>query len=285
MSRSTVFAPIVACLLKAEENIGLNRVWHGVNTLQDLFVGDYFDMCKAGIIGLEDAIQSIFSFSADEINRFLAEKGFSIQLDPLEDNEFGVASVLDILLSWQSPGKKCLIQSSGQSFDGVELKGGVDFCSSRNFPTVVKIRTQSKDCLYLAIPDCEPDGDVEMMSYAKELMTTRFFGSAYDGVRFPMVNYDQVVDISWLLGLRTNASNGDEVYISQAHQQSKLRINEFGARAESAVALGVTRGICMNSFYTIDKPFMAVIVRDGVPCPVFVAYVTPEDWKNPGSLT
>jgi len=72
--------------------------------------------------------------------------------------------------------------------------------------------------------------------------------------------------------------------ITQALQQTKLRMNEEGARAQSAVAIGVLRGCLPTYDYVIDWPFLFWITRPGISKPLFVAYVTEDDWKNPGDI-
>ncbi|MDO8598851.1 MAG: hypothetical protein Q7S02_01975, partial [bacterium] len=60
-----------------------------------------------------------------------------------------------------------------------------------------------------------------------------------------------------------------------------------GARAESAVAIAVTRG---GSFekpkpdLVIDQPFLCWIRRPGCRLPLFVGYFDTDSWKDPGSL-
>ncbi len=39
------------------------------------------------------------------------------------------------------------------------------------------------------------------------------------------------------------------------------------------------------SYYRVDGPFVVTIVHQNTGVPLFSAYVTPEDWRNPGHLT
>ena len=61
----------------------------------------------------------------------------------------------------------------------------------------------------------------------------------YRSVLFPMVDYDEHVDISWLIGMRTFDVSNSEFGISQALQQTKFKMNQLGARVKSAVAFGI----------------------------------------------
>src|SRR5215469_16290866 len=98
MSKTTVIYPIVTALVKAEETIEPQRTWEAVNSQQERFLTAFFTSCRQESSSIEE-IESIAAFSAEEINRFLREHGFTIQLKPFQNDgrwkEFGIASVLD----------------------------------------------------------------------------------------------------------------------------------------------------------------------------------------------
>ncbi|MDO8599294.1 MAG: serpin family protein [bacterium] len=109
----------------------------------------------------------------------------------------------------------------------------------------------------------------------------------YDGVTFPMVSYDQQVDISWLRGLHTTGDDELPAIIVQALQQTRFRMNDVGARAESAVAFGMTRSMSMERpkpELIINEPFLCWIRRPNCRLPLFVGYFDTDSWKDPGSL-
>ena len=78
---------------------------------------------------------------------------------------------------------------------------------------------------------------------------------------------------------------GDGDSISQALQQTKFKMNQFGARVKSAVAIAVSRAMSREVGLDIDQPFYLWIERDGVTVPVMYAYLDQEDWKDPGNLS
>ena len=124
----TVF-PIVSALDKADDMIGKGRKWNSVNYDQGTFL-PIFDTLREQARGLKE-IQSMASRSAEEINNFLASKGFQIKLDPFkEPTDFGTASVLDVLVEWLVEGHITQITSArdGKSvFPAVSLVAGVSF--------------------------------------------------------------------------------------------------------------------------------------------------------------
>ena len=78
----------------------------------------------------------------------------------------------------------------------------------------------------------------------------------YDGVRFPMVDLDITNDIGWLKDMSTATKNRDiPAEITQAVQQIKIKMNEKGARFQSATAMAVTLK-CVN----IPKEDLIIIV-------------------------
>ena len=105
----------------------------------------------------------------------------------------------------------------------------------------------------------------------------------YEGVIFPMVHYDQHEDISFLKGMRIE---GTGHYVAEAVQQTRFRMNEFGARAESAVAM--TKRLCASSEerkpYVLDRPFILWIERGGIGIPIFMAVFAEDVWKDPKTL-
>jgi len=102
-----------------------------------------------------------------------------------------------------------------------------------------------------------------------------------------MVKLGQQVDISWMKKLATTCDNGDPAWLEKALQETRLRMNEEGARAESAVALGGQRMTTASPpppDYVIDRPFLAWWGKPDLPIPIFVGYITPENWVNPGDI-
>src|SRR5579883_1828827 len=109
MSKTTVVYPMITALVKAEEIIGPQRQWEAVNEQQRQFLRDFFQPARQESASLEE-IESIAAFSAEEINHFLRERGFQIQLRPFQTSgkrkEFGIASVLNLLVRWLEPGQE-----------------------------------------------------------------------------------------------------------------------------------------------------------------------------------
>lgn len=281
--------PIVTALDKADDMLGEGRIWVPRNDTQEIFV-PIFNLTRTEAKLIKD-IKSIASRSADEINKFLADEGFSIKLDPFkEPTDFGTASVLDVLVNWLVEGKIEEIRSGRDrktNFPGVFLISGVYFARSpAHAEPIVVIETKSGDRVCMTVHDrCE---GFKLLNRAKCLQETMTPNSDFRGVLFPQVSLDQKVDISWLQRLRTVAADGRAYEVAQALQQTKFRMNEKGARAQSAVAIGIKT----TSVHApppppliIDQPFLVWIFRKGLQYPLFTGWISEEDWNIPRDIS
>lgn len=290
-SQTACFYPIVAAVQKADDIIGRNHEWQPNNQEQMEFLIEHYGPCAADTAKISE-IQSIASFDANEINKWLAERNFGIKLKPFEEpNDFGTASILDVLVEWLETGKIVSIQSGKKEYPGVRLGGnGVSFFTSassgHSYP-LVQIQTKSKDLVYLTMMDQSPKG-ADLLAEAESIVAEAeaMPAGSFEAVRFPMVKLDQEVNISWLKKMWTRTGSNRDFEIKQAVQQTKIAMNERGARAKSAVAIGIsaTSVRLPPPEYTIDKPFLFVMMRPGLARPLIAAKIERPDWKNPGDL-
>ena len=280
--------PIVAALVKAEDILGENRTWVPINGMQSRFLADFFRICRNEGLGIPE-IESIASWSADEINTFLRQRGFDIQLQPFDSLTFGMASVLDLLVEWLEKGwktsVKCVLDQ--EWYDAARLKNGVEYLlSDIHRHPIAAIATKTGDVVYMTKIDDAPDG-FDLVAMAEQLANLSRPVYKFGGLVFPMVDLNQQVDVSWILNMQTFTDDRTEAYISQAVQQTILKMNEEGARAKSAFAGVVTLGTRIpkeKPDMIIDAPFLVWFMRPLLNKPLFVGYIATEDWKNPGSI-
>jgi len=72
-----------------------------------------------------------------------------------------------------------------------------------------------------------------------------------------------------------------------AEQQSSLKMNERGARAEAVVkfeAIMSVRRPPPPRDFVINEPFLMWVQRPGLSAPLFVAHITHEAWRRPEDL-
>ncbi len=279
--------PIVAALIAAEEFLGGDRLWQPVNATQERFLAGFASgRAEASRIG---EIESIASRDADELNKFLRRRGFPPGFRPFAERRFGAASVLDLLAEWKHEGAIVeTITPDGRRFPGVHIGAdGVRFFSARRHRSPIAcLETKSGDEVFLTMLD-EPPGGPDLLGRAHELSRRRRDNHDFAGLVFPMVGLDQQVGLGWLVGMVTEDEEGMAWEIDAATQRNRLRMNEVGARAESAVTVQVlAAGIRWKPKpdHVIDRPFLVWFERDGLERPLFVAYVAEEDWRNPGGL-
>ncbi|MBI4142933.1 hypothetical protein HY480_03610 [Candidatus Uhrbacteria bacterium] len=301
-SGTQVLYPIVAALVKAEDILGPHRTWQSSDHTQHEFLAHTFS-ARADLARIPD-ITSIAARDADTINKFLAERGFQIKLDPFTDpSDFGTASVLDVLVEWATRGtKRKLQQKNGarREYPGVriEAKGrNVFVFRAKQFVNPIAVlETKSGDEVWLTVVDSkhastffEQPGVVPNALQLPSATDPHLVSNGeFGGVHFPMVSFDHQVDISWLRGLGTRDTGGVPAIIKQAFQQTRFRMNDVGARAESAVAIGAFRSAAVERRpqpdLVIDEPFLLWIRRKDCRLPLFVGYFDTDTWKDPGTL-
>ena len=296
MKRQTmVVAPIIAALVKAEDRIGANRVWQAINDLQKKFLTEHFiHRDKLGNFRPEE-LRSWISESADELNKILTEEGFDIQLSEFPSGQFGVLSILDVLVDWLVEGRQIEIFSGGKKYAGVEMKRGEltedgpklifeAFRVSEHSHPIACVHTKSGDRVFMTIAGKEVEG-FDLVDAIDEIRKLQFEIDYFEKLEFPMIDYCQTIDISWLLGMTTNDLIGSSWDISQAIQQTKFKMNHQGARVKSAVAMAIRMlSINIPKVLRIDKPFWFWTEREGLEIPIIYGYFDTGDWKNPGSL-
>lgn len=292
MSKTTVVYPIVTALVKAEEIIGSGRPWRVANRMQERFLTEFFEPCRRESGSIAE-IESIAAFTAEEINRFLREHGFQIKLKPFREDgpwkEFVVASVLDLLVSWLEPGTTTTLRGRDErEYAAAHLRKTMSsfYQVARHEHPIAQLKTKGNDLVYLTKLDSGLEG-FELFDYARQLAGALKPIYDYDGVIFPMVDLKQEVDVSWLIDLHTINTEGREVKITQALQETHLAMNEQGARAKSAFAGGIAVAaayIPPRPDLLIDEPFLIWFQRPGLAQPLFVGRITQEDWRNPGKL-
>lgn len=287
MSRSAAVHPIIAALVEAERFLGRGRTWTPANDTQRRFLGEFFAPGRDEAAALRE-IERMASWSHEEVNAFLRRHGFSIALEPFGEAEFGIAAVLDLLVQWAVPGTPTTLRGArgGRFYEAAHLKREVLVYTSRSHSQpIARIQTTSGNEVHLTVWEGSADG-IDLVSTAKMISGGFADCANYTGVIFPMVSLDQQVDVSWLRGMETVAEDGRPSEVTQALQQNKLRMNERGARAQSAFAGGVLmRSIAVEDPpLEINRPFLVWFERPGLAFPLFVAHVTEEDWKNPGGL-
>jgi len=270
MTKTSVVYPIIGALKEAEKLLGEGS-WEGSNDKQKEFITNTL---TKEFNGLEE-LESISSWKTEDINKFLADRGFSIKIEELKSSEFGIASVLKLILEWLKKGENVDFYKYGKTYQGVKLTSG--FTCRRNLNnSVFCLDTKSGDKVYLYKVEEEPSN---LENKVKELSNIGENYEFYDYLIFPKVDLDREEDVRWLLKISYFQKNGMPWDLTQAIQQTKFKMDEVGAKVESAFAGAMMmRGIKPIKGYTIDSPFLCWIERDGLDNPLFIGYITKDSW-------
>ena len=273
--------PILGCLQAAEIFIGsANQEWKTISDRQVEFL-EKFKRYWINPVKLPE-LRSKADEDLAVINKWLKDEGFDIHLDPV-DVGFYVASILKLLVEWLKVGKKQDItgKRDGKNYPGVKLKDGVRLYQDLEihpFP-VAHIDTKNGDVVKMAIIDAVPEGAFGLHDLTQTLNKVKSPHQTEE-VIFPMVELDVKPNISWICGMGL-----EKFYIQQALQQTKFRMNEKGAKVESAVAMS-SRCLAFKEEqpYVIDRPFLLWIERPGMTIPFFAAVLCEDVWREPKEL-
>lgn len=298
---SQVVLPILGCLKAAEEFLATHRgwaalnrkvIWTPTNEEQYQFLRRFLD-AKALVDTLGDTLKRKADQDVSVINAWLKQHRFDIELRPESDpSAFAVASILDVLVEWVKEGNITSVYNTNGTFPAVSIKedGGtvVKFLKRDIHPfPIARITTKSGDMVFMSIMDYLTDDTFAITDKVEELRKVTANGKQHcDGVIFPMIDYNERVNIDWIKRLETGPQK-DDFYVGQALQQTKFRMNEKGARAKSAVAMSFRKmgGSSQDNWVRIDQPFILWIERPNVSMPLFVGVFAEDVWKKPaGSL-
>ncbi len=293
-SATFVPLPIIQALTAGEQFFGGNKHWTAVNENQQHFLKQYNPHRRSLSHFNDTELQAWVSYNADELNDIASQKGFSITFEPFAPNEFGILSILDVVLTWLEKGTENSVRSKidathEQIFKAVRLEKGVTVYYPHNslhrFP-IVRVESNGPDTVYMTIANEQLEGFAlaEKIKELKQTMAPQPKLEADAELIFPVVNLDQKVDIGWLLGMHQYVG-GDKFTITQAKQQTKLKLDESGAHVESAVMIAIECTSCgfEPEPIVIDKPFYIWIERAGCQSPILYGYIDTDCWEQLGT--
>ena len=260
-----------------------DAVWSPKSATKDqrAFLDRYNGAARQDLLLLPDTLVSaLVTTDKDLLNSWFAEHGFPDMNIRIPGKGIAIGTVFDLLVDWQVPGKKKEIyfEREGGGYDhyqGVEMEKEVNAFSgfevqNYNYP-MFRLETRQGWQVYLVETDDQNIPDSHLPARARSLLAMPRQLAHYEKVSFPAVVMSASVDISWLKGLEVAGFGIDE-----AVKKIRLRLDDKGARAESAVAF-VSRS-ASSAGYTIRRPFYVIFYKDGLNFPPFVALAAPDVW-------
>ncbi|TFG32384.1 hypothetical protein EU527_10300 [Candidatus Thorarchaeota archaeon] len=145
---------------------------------------------------------------------------------------------------------------------------------------IIEIETRASDRVYLMMADDAPVG-FSLISHMENISRQmKKIEPEYEGVVFPMIDLNEEGKLEWFIGLTVGG-----MVITEALQQTKLKMNHEGFRVKSAVAIGILKAPPRRGEpYVINRPFLMWITRPGLSKPLLVAYLNKDVWKDPEGL-
>lgn len=279
--------PLVGCLLKASEYKNISENWQPINQAQENFKR-HLELKNQLSLLSTDEFDSTASTNEDEINEWLAEKGFTLKCPPITKDGFATASVAKFLVEWLNEASKTKSKAqNGEKYDYAyftQLGGKLINLQNRKWD-MAKIPTKDENTqVFLAMSDDIDDVDDEdLLTLAQNLQIAfrNTLHEEYENVNVPMLNLDLQVSQDWITGMKSGAW-----CVEKCLQQFILKFNEKGAVAKSAASMIVGRGCVMPTKQplTFNKPFILWFSRDGVTYPLFLSVCGYDCWAEPDNL-
>jgi hypothetical protein len=255
------------------------KAWTTVNETQERYFADY-GRSRFDLAGLAAYLKSKVTNSADELNQWFAENGWTLNLS-FPPEGLGIGSIFDLLVDWKVPGKKMQgginIRQDGDwvFYEGGEMdpSAGLTACKvdGHEHPMFEVSTLQPGWKVFLVESDapCDP---MDLPRKAAELLARGRTDYSFEKLAFPFVRLEADVDISWMVGMRVEGG----FRIDEAVKRVKLTLDDKGARAQSAVAY-LMRGMELG-VYKIELPFFVIFQQEGAELPAFVALSAPDSW-------
>lgn len=313
MTRTHVVHPLLGCLREIESDLRdtAGRVfgspegslnWVMCNSGQEELVVAY-QRSRTDLTALADVMESTAARVAQPVNEWLQARGFEDihleQPDPPrtadEDHDLFVASMLDLLVNWKTPGQRQEITSrrTQERYPGVILRQGQLLRSEQHSEWIVQMpATVAKGGEPVSFWfTLAPENPFSLVEQCAELWRTSKepHDCELDYLHFPMVSLNETINHEWCVGLAANFGLA-RATIKAAMQQTKFKMNEKGAHLKSAAAMHCEIRITSADLgpervpVILDKPYLLWITRPGVSQPLLTAYLAEDKWADPQGL-
>ncbi len=232
--------------------------------------------------------------TAEEINAYMEEVGSKVRLEPWDPNplKFGVAGCLDVLVNWNVVGTDCTVMHRRKKYPGFRLPQSADvrILDHRGYKAPL-VRIPTKQGFRMVLVAHDPIETENLWEAARALAAAADGRDSreacgFAGAEMPCVNMDVMPDISGFVDFAGGVNFRNAYDVVQAKQQVRFRMNKHGARVqeETAMECHTRGGPRMDPPYVLNEPFLAVLGSERLDMPLLMAYITPEDWKDPGDI-
>jgi hypothetical protein len=216
--------------------------WQPTNGKQEEFLAEYARLRHLLSDFSDEELLSSISLSADEANAFLAQHGFDIKLRdhsdwlldaPPDSIVLYIAAILKLCFKWN--GTEAVIKNE---YEGTRLDSALFFVSPKHTEPIVRIKS-GEDNIYMT--KAQPSFLAGLDDVSRNLNACH----AFDYVTFPSIEYNEIIDVSWMVGMNAPSS---AVIVLEAVQQDKFSMNYKGVKIESAAAVAIGMSGCSLCF-------------------------------------
>jgi len=273
----------VAAVKAADKILGPDRAWSPRDKVQAGWLDRFYRPIAPELPKIPEIASNATSVPEEHV-AFLKQHGWDAEITACPPGQFLTAAVFDLLVKWKTPGASVPVRGQdGTMYPGAKLEDDVEFFATHDGREAACIATETADRVWIGMID-EPGHQLALADAARAFLGApmRKMRRAY--LHFPMVDLAERETLDWIKGLYTLGQDKRSWEIKEAVQQVTLKMNHLAARARAADEMTVGITSLPPPALIIDRPFLVVFERPGLPQPLFAAYVTQESWKDPGLI-
>lgn len=226
-------------------------------------------------------LDALASKDHNALNKFLKDKGYSIELKPMQGDGVGVVTSIEVEGKWAAK-NFAPIKVGDKEYPAFQKKTDEIYQVAGRKEPVVKLYEQDGIRVYATPYDGNLNG-LDATDVASKLSPENNpkvqNPDGYTHVVMPKVDMNRVSELNWLKGM-TNSSGHQ---IDQALAQAMVQMDEKGFKAKEGLAIATSRSVVRDTEknLTMDKPFLFWIEKDGVKQPLYATKIDQQYWKAP----
>jgi hypothetical protein len=187
----------------------------------------------------------------------------------------GIVSILDMLVEWIE--KADIIQIIGHDSERYTafLASDYEVFRVEGNRDIVQLKTRSGDLLWLTMVGAIDE--IELLHIALDTINSPHeHDYTVSSIAVPNVEFDIKPNLDFLIG----SGIGDGQYISEIHQQFKLRLDRTGAEAKVATGMVARSAALIEERQVVfDRPFVGWFTQKDVPhLPIAIFYADYDSW-------
>jgi hypothetical protein len=275
----------VAAVCAPDTILGPGRIWSAQDKVQIGWMDQIYRPIAPRlpeIYGIQTHATAIPARHAS----FMRMNGWKPTLKKCRPGQLLTAGIIDRFVKWNKAGYSVpLTAADGRTYAGAWFKEGVEYWKMDDGMAVACIATKDFDRVWLAMPASAPK-PIELDAMAKALVGGTKHRVEHGCLHFPMVDLSARETLDWVTGFSTTCQDGKEWTILEAIQQINIKMSHKAGRpslAEELLTEPTTIRVTASPM-VIDRPFLVVIERQGLPYSLISAYVTENDWNDPGLI-